>query len=74
MQRGGEPLYRRPGAEVLGRDDRAWFPPEHAAEVMRNDAQVMAENRTRSYGGAADGRGPAHLPGHQGPLLGRTGA
>ena len=39
----------RPGAEVLGRDDRAWFPPEHAAEVMRNDAQVMAENRTRSY-------------------------
>ncbi len=34
---------------VLGRDDRALFPSEHAAEVMRNDAQVMAENRTRTY-------------------------
>ena len=32
------------GREVLGRDDRAWFRPSTSrlAEVMRNDAQVMA--------------------------------
>ncbi len=39
----------RPTEAVLGHDDRALFPPEHAAEVMRNDAQVMAENRTLTY-------------------------
>ncbi|WP_374370261.1 PAS domain-containing protein, partial [Piscinibacter sp.] len=64
----------RPGPEVLGQDDRAWFPPEHAAEVMRNDAQVMAENRTRSYEEELlTAEGTRTFLATKGPLLGPDG-
>jgi PAS domain S-box-containing protein len=35
--------------EVLGRDDRALYPPPEAERVMANDARVMEENRAITY-------------------------
>ncbi len=39
----------QPADVVLGQDDRALFPPADADAIMANDAQVVAENRTRTY-------------------------
>ncbi len=39
----------RPVGEIVGRDDRALFPPEQALSIMANDARVMAENQIRTY-------------------------
>lgn len=35
--------------QVLGRDDRTLFPPEHAALVRANDERVMAQDRTQTF-------------------------
>jgi len=35
--------------EVIGRDDRALFPPAEAAKIAANDARAMAERRTIEY-------------------------
>ena len=35
--------------KVLGRDDRALFPAKQAEQLMRNDAQVMAEDRSIAF-------------------------
>jgi len=35
--------------DVLGRDDRAIFPPGDAASIMANDRKVMAENRSVTF-------------------------
>ena len=33
-------------SQIIGRDDRTVFPPEHAEIIIRNDATVIAENRS----------------------------
>jgi two-component system, sensor histidine kinase and response regulator len=42
-------LIGRPVDQVLGRDDRALFPPEQAQIVLSNDARVIAEDRVNTY-------------------------
>jgi len=38
----------KPAAEVIGRDDRAIFPPEQAEKLMAFDRQVMSDGNTRT--------------------------
>ena len=42
-------LIGRPIEQILGGDDRALFPPEQAAVIMANDAQVMARDTICTY-------------------------
>lgn len=42
-------LLGRPLAQILGRDDSVWFPPEQAARIMDNDRAVMASRRTQVF-------------------------
>jgi len=42
-------LMGRPIEQILGRDDRALFPHAQAAEIMANDAQVMARDTVCTY-------------------------
>ena len=42
-------LMGRPIEQILGRDDKGLFPPEQAAEIMANDAQVMAQDTVCTY-------------------------
>ena len=39
----GQPVH-----QVLGRDDRSVFPPEHAAQIMANDRQVFESGQTET--------------------------
>ncbi|MEW6513014.1 MAG: PAS domain S-box protein [Pseudomonadota bacterium] len=38
----------KPAAEVIGRDDRAIFPPEQAEKLMAFDRQVISDGNTRT--------------------------
>jgi PAS domain S-box-containing protein len=68
-------------AEVIGRDDHVLFKPADARRIMDNDAQVMADNLTRSFEeelGSDRGnvvwlstKGPLHDP--QGRVIGLFG-
>ena len=42
-------LFGRPLAQIIGRDDTAWFPAEQAARIMDNDRTVMASRRTQVF-------------------------
>jgi PAS domain S-box-containing protein len=39
----------KPVDQIIGQDDRALFPPEQAASVRANDAEVMAKDQTASF-------------------------
>lgn len=42
-------LFGRPREEILGRDDRALFPPEEAARIMERDRAIMEKRRPETY-------------------------
>ena len=42
-------LANKAREEVLGKDDRALFPPAEAEKIMANDQQVMAADEVRTY-------------------------
>ncbi|MGE0388386.1 MAG: PAS domain S-box protein [Gammaproteobacteria bacterium] len=44
-----ERLTGRSAAVALGNDDTAVFPPDDAARIMRDDRQVIAEDRPRTF-------------------------
>ena len=51
-------LFGLPLAQIIGRDDTAWFPAEQAARIMDNDRTVMASRRTHVFEEAVQVRGP----------------
>ncbi|MFO1325834.1 MAG: PAS domain-containing protein [Rubrivivax sp.] len=59
----------RPADEVLGNDDRPFFPPEQAAAIMANDARVVAEGRIHTYDEElTTAAGTHHFQATKGPL------
>lgn len=49
MNSAGARLMGRPLAEIIGKDDRALFPPELADAVMAKDRLIMASGETQTF-------------------------
>ena len=45
----GAALLGKPAEEIIGRDDRAFFPPEVAARTSAHDRQVMSDGHSLTY-------------------------
>src|SRR6185369_15854126 len=68
-------LIGRPIGQIVGRDDRALFPPAQAAEIMANDARVMADARIGTYDeDLSTSDGTITFLATKGPLHGAAGA
>lgn len=65
----------KPVAEVLGRDDRALFPPEQAHQIMAGDHQIMASGHTQTNeeAGLATPNGPTTFLATKGPIRNAQG-